>query len=388
MPATAIQTLISATPAPAAASAADTRGSTADGGTTFDSHLDTARQQHAGARSDTAAAHHDKTAQASHKSSTEPANGQQNTADDPSTDASAAKTAKASGTDADDTAATDGTTSSADSQDDGAAADVSVAGAMLALLGQAMPANASAATGGAAKVMAASVLKASLGTAASDATAQDAMAQASGDAAGDTTTAAAGQGGSNAAAAFADLFAHGLPKQIAARQDDAKGTDALAALLPATAQATTTATAVPVHTLSIASPVGSTDFTQQLGQQIAWLGNQDIKQARIRLHPEDLGSLDVKVSVQHTGQVDVSFAAQHPATVHALQQTLPQLDSLLAQQGLSLGQAQVGQQSNGGGSGHGQGSAVGGDGGDASIDDVAAAAPVTVSALGLVDAFA
>ena len=51
--------------------------------------------------------------------------------------------------------------------------------------------------------------------------------------------------------------------------------------------------------------------------------------------------------MQHSGQVDVTFAAQHPAAVHALQQTLPQLDALLAQHGLSLGQADVGQRQSG-----------------------------------------
>jgi flagellar hook-length control protein FliK len=98
------------------------------------------------------------------------------------------------------------------------------------------------------------------------------------------------------------------------------------------------------HALKMDTPVGNTGFAQELGQQVAWLGGQEVKEARIRLRPEELGQLDVKVSVAEHGRVDVSFTAQHPAAVTAVQQTLGQLDLMLAGHGLSLGQAQVGQQ--------------------------------------------
>lgn len=108
--------------------------------------------------------------------------------------------------------------------------------------------------------------------------------------------------------------------------------------------------AAPVvpHALQLQSPPGGPAFGQELGQHVAWLGGQDIKQARIRLHPEELGSLDVNVSVTH-GRVDVVFSAQHPAAVAAVQQGLPQLDQMLARHGLSLGHAEVGQRDRGDG---------------------------------------
>lgn len=161
---------------------------------------------------------------------------------------------------------------------------------------------------------------------------------------------------------------------------------ALNALNATQTAAPQTAAAAP-HQLQIATPPGSSEFAQALGQQVAWLGNQDIKQATIHLNPRNLGPLNVNVQVNNHGQVDVSFAVQHPGTVHALQQTLPQLDTLLAQQGLSLGQAQVGQQQQGQ-----QGSSQGfnGDGGtgdaDPSVDALAPA--MHTRALGLVDDFA
>lgn len=143
------------------------------------------------------------------------------------------------------------------------------------------------------------------------------------------------------------------------------------------------ANAPAAHALRMQSPIPSATFAQELGQQVAWLGGQDIKQARIRLHPEELGQLDVKVSVEH-GRVDVSFTAQHPAAVTAVQQSLTQLDTMLAGQGLSLGQAQVGQQ--------GQGGAAHGHAASDTLDIDGASGEQEVSlqrvGVGLVDAFA
>jgi flagellar hook-length control protein FliK len=129
----------------------------------------------------------------------------------------------------------------------------------------------------------------------------------------------------------------------------------------------------------------SPQFAQELGEQIAWMGTGEVKEARIKLHPEELGSMDVRVNMDGN-KVNVAIIAQHPAAVHAVQQTLSQLDTLLAHHGLSLGQADVGQRGTGqgadgqGGSSAGQGSA-GGDGSDA-VGSVVATSAVS---RGLVD---
>ena len=101
-----------------------------------------------------------------------------------------------------------------------------------------------------------------------------------------------------------------------------------------------TVTGVPI--LSVASPVGTSAFDQEFGRQVTWLATQDLKQARIRLHPEELGQVDLKISVDHH-RVDVAFTVQHPGAAQAVQQSLLQLDQMLAQQGLSLGHTEVGQ---------------------------------------------
>ena len=144
------------------------------------------------------------------------------------------------------------------------------------------------------------------------------------------------------------------------------------------------------HALTMQSTVGTPAFAQELGQQVAWLGGQDIKQARIRLHPEDLGQLDVKVSVKQD-HVDVSFIAQHPQAVHAVQQTLGQLDTLLAHHGLSLGHAEVGQGGRGNESSQGSGSSTGSASGEEVSNEqggIASVVAPVVKAVGLLDMFA
>src|SRR5574337_418400 len=175
------------------------------------------------------------------------------------------------------------------------------------------------------------------------------------------------------------LAADGLSPGSGSARDPARADAAPALGLSAPA---TTAPAAPVS-VPIAVPAGSHAFAQELGQQVSWFVGQDVKQARIRLHPEELGSLDLKISVNH-GRVDVVFHAQHPAAVTAVQQSLPQLDHMLARHGLSLGHTEVGQHDRGDQSGYG------GHGDNASeIDEIPGPSLVTpLSQSGLLDAFA
>lgn len=173
------------------------------------------------------------------------------------------------------------------------------------------------------------------------------------------------------------------PTQAAAPVVDAS--DKQAAQAPAAVLPPPPAAAAPlaVHQLQLPTPPTNPSFAQDLGQQVAWLSGQNVKQARIRLHPEELGSLDVSVSVSH-GRVDVVFSAQHAAAVPAVQQSLPLLDQMLARHGLSLGHTEVGQHDRGDRRGHA------GDGGGAleEIADVHGTTPVTLARIGLLDAFA
>ena len=159
---------------------------------------------------------------------------------------------------------------------------------------------------------------------------------------------------------------------------------ALDATAVATQPAASTSTS---HSLSTDAPVGSSGFAKELGQQVTWLSGQEVKQAQIRLNPENLGPLDVKVSVEH-GRVDVAFTTQHPDTTAAVQQGLDQLNQMLGGQGLSLGHTTVGQhgqQQFGGSQQHGSSQTSGS---TADTNEDTASSVLQRVAVGLVDAFA
>jgi len=168
--------------------------------------------------------------------------------------------------------------------------------------------------------------------------------------------------------------------------------DAAASLDPASASPMPLAHGqAPTHGLEPLVQVQATQaatspqFAQELGDQIAWMGSGQIKEARIKLHPEELGSMDVRVNLDG-GKVNVAIVAQHPAAVHAVQQTLSHLDTMLAHHGLSLGQADVGQ-GQAGQAGTGQGSAGDPDGRSRN-DTPEVLATTRVAARGLVDELA
>jgi flagellar hook-length control protein FliK len=74
------------------------------------------------------------------------------------------------------------------------------------------------------------------------------------------------------------------------------------------------------------------------------MAHQGIESASLQLSPEHLGPLQVTISVRD-GQASVWFGAAQPDTRTALQQSLPQLRQLFANQGLNLADAGVSRES-------------------------------------------
>jgi flagellar hook-length control protein FliK len=177
-----------------------------------------------------------------------------------------------------------------------------------------------------------------------------------------------------AASPFAALLA-GAAAAVPGTKDEAvKATDPTTSPMPLThapGLVPVDGAAVQVQATQAAT---SPQFAQELGEQIAWMGNGEIKEARIRLHPEELGSMDVRVNIEGS-KVNVAIMAQHPAAVHAVQQTLSQLDTLLAHHGLSLGQADVGQRQ----PGQGGDNPGGGNSGQGDTDDAATVGSVVAT---------
>ncbi|WP_293397471.1 flagellar hook-length control protein FliK [Nevskia sp.] len=83
------------------------------------------------------------------------------------------------------------------------------------------------------------------------------------------------------------------------------------------------------------------DAAVRLGERLRWLSEAGVQEARLQLHPRELGSIDVRIRVEQQ-TASVWFGADHPAARAALEASLPQLRERMAADGLQLGQAQIG----------------------------------------------
>jgi hypothetical protein len=101
--------------------------------------------------------------------------------------------------------------------------------------------------------------------------------------------------------------------------------------------------AVATLVRQVADPVGSPGFATQVAGELAQLVHLGADRAQLHVHPTDMGPIDVTMRIQH-GQVHVTMAAADPQTRAALEQSLPQLRDLLANQGLALANASVNDQ--------------------------------------------
>ncbi len=113
---------------------------------------------------------------------------------------------------------------------------------------------------------------------------------------------------------------------------------ATAALAP---QAPTTP-ATPTVT-QVATPVGSSDWPQQLGERVAVLVNQNLSNASIKLSPAHLGPLEIRIALSD-GQANISFTTHSQVTREALEAAAPKLREALGAQGFGTVNVDVSQQ--------------------------------------------
>ncbi|WP_051937814.1 flagellar hook-length control protein FliK [Ferriphaselus sp. R-1] len=118
---------------------------------------------------------------------------------------------------------------------------------------------------------------------------------------------------------------------------------ALTGVAQANAAALTTPTAAPAQ-LSIAPPVGRKDWGDEFGQKVTWLATQHQQSAELHLNPPQLGPLDVVVSVSGD-QATAFFSSPHAAVREAVEQAMPKLRELMADNGITLSNTSVSDQS-------------------------------------------
>ncbi len=123
--------------------------------------------------------------------------------------------------------------------------------------------------------------------------------------------------------------------------------------------------------LSISTPVLDPAWGDAVGKQVSMLVSRNVRGAELRLSPAELGPVQVQISVDDN-VAKVAFTAGQAVTREALEQALPRLREMLADQGMSLGDASVSDQRGGGPGDGGDSAAVGvyASEADAASDDV------------------
>jgi len=87
-------------------------------------------------------------------------------------------------------------------------------------------------------------------------------------------------------------------------------------------------------------PVQDTVWGDRVGERVLIMAGNRLQNAEIRLTPAEMGPVRVQVMVED-GAANVTFLAQHAVTREALEQALPRLREMLADNGIQLGQTSV-----------------------------------------------
>lgn len=90
--------------------------------------------------------------------------------------------------------------------------------------------------------------------------------------------------------------------------------------------------------------IGSHAWRDALGERVMVMAARNGQVAEIQLDPPELGSLKIRLHIGQD-QVSVSFSSPHASVRDAVEQSIPRLREMMEEQGLSLGESSVSDQS-------------------------------------------
>lgn len=96
-----------------------------------------------------------------------------------------------------------------------------------------------------------------------------------------------------------------------------------------------------VSPLQITQPVGTSGWSEEVGNRVVWMANRQESRAELVLTPPQMGRVEVSLTISGD-QASANFVSANPAVREALEAALPRLREVLADAGIQLGQAQVG----------------------------------------------
>lgn len=113
---------------------------------------------------------------------------------------------------------------------------------------------------------------------------------------------------------------------------------------PALGATPSSAQTTPSAPVTVATPMGSSVWADDFAQQVTWMATGKQEQtASLHLNPPNLGPLEVVVKVSDN-QATVLFTSPHGAVREAIENALPKLRELMADNGITLGNTSVSDQ--------------------------------------------
>jgi len=94
----------------------------------------------------------------------------------------------------------------------------------------------------------------------------------------------------------------------------------------------------------ISAQLGSQEWQQAVSQHVTLFTRQGQQSAELRLHPEDLGQIQISLKLDDN-QAQLQMTSPHSHVRAALEATLPALRTALAESGIQLGQSNISSES-------------------------------------------
>ncbi|MCK2176264.1 flagellar hook length control protein FliK [Enterobacter asburiae] len=131
-------------------------------------------------------------------------------------------------------------------------------------------------------------------------------------------------------------------QELASSSSSSSPTATLAPIMSSHATSQTAATVAPAPVLS--QPLGTHEWQQSLSQHITLFTKQGQQTAELRLHPEDLGQVQISLKLDDN-QAQLQMVSAHSHVRAALEAALPVLRTSLAENGIQLAQSSVSSES-------------------------------------------
>ena len=114
----------------------------------------------------------------------------------------------------------------------------------------------------------------------------------------------------------------------------------LSAAMNAGAAAPTQGAHVAAATAAIAAHVAAPGWDRAVGEKVVWMAGQHLQVAELHLNPPELGPLQITLTVNND-LASAQFVSQHAAVRDAIEAAMPRLREMLAEGGITLGNANV-----------------------------------------------